>query len=112
MKNVILLTIDALRKDALGCYGNPNGLTPFFDSLADKCIKFTRCQSIGPYTQSSFPGIPKSTKSGLELLAPPVRYIPNASALLYAEFNIMNYSQQYLVYCNLHLYLVELDFLL
>lgn len=57
MKNVILLTVDALRKDTLGCYGNKDKLTPFVDSLQDKCIKFTNAQSIGPYTQASFPGI-------------------------------------------------------
>ena len=57
MKNVILLTIDALRRDALGCYGNKNGLTPFIDSLQDKCIRFTKGQTIGPYTQASFPGL-------------------------------------------------------
>ena len=57
MKNVILLTIDTLRKDILWCYGNKDGLTPFIDSLQDKCIKFTNAQSTGPYTQASFPGI-------------------------------------------------------
>ena len=57
MKNVILLTLDATRKDAFGVYGNTRGLTPFVDSLQNKCIKFTRGQSIGPYTQASFPGI-------------------------------------------------------
>jgi len=57
LKNVILLTIDTLRKDVLGCYGNKDGLTPFIDSLQDKCIKFTNAQSTGPYTQASFPGI-------------------------------------------------------
>ena len=57
MKNVILLTIDTLRKDVLGCYGNQNKLTPFIDSLQDKCIKFTNAQSTGPYTQASFPGL-------------------------------------------------------
>jgi len=57
MKNVILLTIDALRKDVLGCYGNKNNLTPFLDSLQPKCIKFTESQTSGPYTQASFPGI-------------------------------------------------------
>jgi len=41
-KNVILLTIDALRKDMPGCYGNKSGLTPFIDSLQDKCIRFTK----------------------------------------------------------------------
>ena len=57
MKNVILLTIDTLRKDVLGCYGNQNKLTPFIDSLQNKCIKFTNAQSTGPYTQASFPGL-------------------------------------------------------
>ncbi len=57
MKNAILLTIDALRKDALGCYGNESGLTPFVDSLQSKCIRFTKGQAIGPYTQASFPGL-------------------------------------------------------
>jgi len=57
MKNVILLTIDTLRKDVLGCYGNKDKLTPFIDSLQDKCIKFTNAHSTGPYTQASFPGI-------------------------------------------------------
>ncbi len=57
MKNVILLTIDALRKDVLGCYGDKIGLTPFIDSLQNRCVKFTNMQSTGPYTQASFPGI-------------------------------------------------------
>lgn len=57
MKNLILFTIDTLRKDALGCYGNENGLTPFVDSLQDNCIRFTKAHSPGPYTQAAFPGI-------------------------------------------------------
>ncbi len=57
MSNVVLLTIDALRKDVMGCYGDSGGSTPFIDSIQDRCIRFTRAQSIGPYTQASFPGI-------------------------------------------------------
>ncbi len=57
MRNVILLTIDALRKDVIGCYGNENELTPFIDSLQSQCIRFTKGQASGPYTQASFPGI-------------------------------------------------------
>ena len=56
MKNVILLTIDTLRKDALGCYGGGN-LTPFLDSLQEGCIRFNNAYSGGPYTQAGFPGI-------------------------------------------------------
>jgi len=57
MKNVVLLTVDTLRQDALGIYGNKRGLSPFIDSIADNCIVFSRAQSIGPYTQAAFPGI-------------------------------------------------------
>jgi arylsulfatase A-like enzyme len=57
MKNVVLLTIDCLRKDVLGCYGNQDGLTPFLDSIAQKSIQFTKAQTVAPYTQASFPGI-------------------------------------------------------
>ncbi len=57
MKNVILLTLDATRKDVLGLYGNRKGLTPFVDSLKDNSLVFSKCQSAGPYTQASFPAI-------------------------------------------------------
>jgi len=57
VKNVILLTLDATRKDVFGIYGNKGGFTPFIDSLRDKCTIFTKGQSIGPYTQASFPGL-------------------------------------------------------
>ena len=57
MKNVILLTIDAGRKDVFGIYGNKRGLTPTFDSLRDKSVIFTKGQNTGPYTQASFPGL-------------------------------------------------------
>ena len=56
-KNVILLTLDTLRRDVCGCYGSREGLTPFIDSLADKCVRFDKCQAIGPYSHASFPGI-------------------------------------------------------
>jgi arylsulfatase A-like enzyme len=57
LKNVILLTIDACRRDVFGSYGSTSGLTPFLDSIQDRCIRFTRAQSTGPYTQAAFPGI-------------------------------------------------------
>jgi arylsulfatase A-like enzyme len=56
MRNVVLLTIDTLRRDALGCYGGGN-LTPFLDSIQPQCIRFQQAHSTGPYTQAAFPGI-------------------------------------------------------
>jgi arylsulfatase A-like enzyme len=57
MTNIVLLTIDALRKDRLGCYGNEKGLTPFIDSLQPRSLIFSKAQACGPYTQTSFRGI-------------------------------------------------------
>jgi len=57
MKNVILLTLDAIRKDVLEVYGSTKGLSPFIDSLGDESLIFTKGQTTGPYTQAAFPGI-------------------------------------------------------
>jgi len=62
-KNVVLLTLDTLRKDAVGCYGGTRNLTPFIDSLGKRCIRFTNAQASGPYTHASFPGILTSSYS-------------------------------------------------
>jgi len=56
LKNVVLLTIDTLRRDVLGCYGGGT-LTPFIDSVQGRCIRFNKAHSAGPYTQAAFPGI-------------------------------------------------------
>jgi arylsulfatase A-like enzyme len=57
MKNLILLTIDALRRDMVGLYNPDSVLTPFIDSLDNRSVLFTNTLSTGPYTQASFPGI-------------------------------------------------------
>jgi arylsulfatase A-like enzyme len=49
--NVILVTIDTLRADFLGCYGSEHARTPFIDSLARGGILFERA-----YTASSLTG--------------------------------------------------------
>lgn len=56
LNNVILITIDTLRRDVLGCYGGGH-LTPFIDSIQNSCIRFNNAHSTGPYTQAAFPGI-------------------------------------------------------
>ncbi len=77
-KNVVLLTIDTLRKDAVGCYGSEESYTPFIDSIQGKSIRFNRCMSVGPYTQASFPGLLTSTyyfEFGREKMLSPKRML-------------------------------------
>jgi len=55
--NVILLTIDSLRADKLGCFGYQRNITPNIDFLARDGITFTNAFSNGPLTSFSFPSI-------------------------------------------------------
>jgi len=51
--NFILITIDTLRADRIGCYGFQWIDTPFIDLFASRGIKFTRCISQTPLTLPS-----------------------------------------------------------
>ena len=61
IENVILITIDSLRADHLGCYGYHKKITPKLDELAKNGIIFTHAFSNGPQTTASFPSILTST---------------------------------------------------
>lgn len=52
-KNILLLTIDTLRQDALGCYGNPWARTPNLDRLAHEGQRFDRAYAHVPMTLPS-----------------------------------------------------------
>jgi arylsulfatase A-like enzyme len=53
--NVILLTIDTLRADILGCYGRRPSLSPNLDQLAASGIRFEQAITGGSWTQAAFP---------------------------------------------------------
>src|SRR5688500_1301901 len=53
--NVVLLTLDTLRADRLGCYGHNGHLTPNIDRLANSGIRFDQAISGGCWTQAAFP---------------------------------------------------------
>lgn len=71
--NVLLICIDTLRADHLGCYGYPRPTSPFIDSLAesDGAVLFEQCISQAPNTAPSHATIFTS-------LHPVVHGIPNA----------------------------------
>lgn len=48
--NVLLITIDTLRADRLGAYGNANGLTPTLDRLSAEGLRFDAAYSSVPLT--------------------------------------------------------------
>jgi arylsulfatase A-like enzyme/Flp pilus assembly protein TadD len=51
--NVVLISIDTLRADALGCYGGNVAETPNIDRLAAKGTLFAECKSPAPITLPS-----------------------------------------------------------
>ncbi|MBN1426290.1 sulfatase [Candidatus Fermentibacteria bacterium] len=50
--NVVLISLDTVRKDALGCYGGPAS-TPALDSLAAAGLRFRSATSCAPWTLAS-----------------------------------------------------------
>ncbi len=51
--NVLFLMIDTLRADALGCYGNEEGTSPFIDSLSQQGTLFRNVISASTHTKVS-----------------------------------------------------------
>ena len=55
--NIILITVDCLRADHLGCYGYDRDTSPNIDSLASKGALFSEAISNGGSTPNAFPSI-------------------------------------------------------
>lgn len=53
--NILLITVDTLRADKLGCYGYQVPTTPYIDRLAAKSIRFEQAITGGSWTQAAFP---------------------------------------------------------
>ena len=57
MQNIVLITIDTLRKDHCGCYEYSRDTTPFIDKISKSGVKFENAFVNGPLTPRSFPSI-------------------------------------------------------
>lgn len=55
--NLLLVTVDTLRADRLGAYGNTAGLTPTLDALAQRGIRFDHARSHAPITLTAHASI-------------------------------------------------------
>ncbi|HET9314793.1 MAG TPA: sulfatase-like hydrolase/transferase, partial [Vicinamibacteria bacterium] len=55
--SVLLITIDTLRADALGAYGQPNAATPWIDRLAREGVRFERAHAHNVVTLPSHANI-------------------------------------------------------
>jgi len=55
--NVIVVMVDALRADHVGCYGYDRDTTPFIDSLAAEGLRCADCIAQAPWTAASVAGV-------------------------------------------------------
>ncbi|MEW6381608.1 MAG: tetratricopeptide repeat protein [bacterium] len=55
--NVIVITLDTLRADHLGCYGNTKIKTPYIDAIAQEGVRFARAYTPVPVTLPSHTSI-------------------------------------------------------
>lgn len=56
-RNVVLLSIDALRADHLSCYGYCRQTTPTLDAFASEHTQFTSATSVSSHTREALPGL-------------------------------------------------------
>lgn len=57
MWNVLLITVDSLRQDRLGCYGNKQNLTPYLDELVKEGVFFANAVTVATITAPSIASI-------------------------------------------------------
>lgn len=62
--NVVLITVDCLRRDRCGIYNHYKNTTPTIDSIGQDGFVFDNAYSTGPVTTESFPGILAGRLSG------------------------------------------------
>jgi arylsulfatase A-like enzyme len=55
--NVVVVTLDTTRADALGCYGTEAALTPTIDALAARGVRFSAARATAPVTLPSHASI-------------------------------------------------------
>ncbi|MCP3915290.1 MAG: sulfatase-like hydrolase/transferase [bacterium] len=56
-KNLLLVTVDTVRADHIGCYGHSGASTPNLDGMAQRGVVFERCITVAPITLPSHASI-------------------------------------------------------
>lgn len=96
--NVILVIVDALRADRLGCYGSEDGFTPEIDALARNGLLFTSAYSNATFTFPSTASLFTSTLPPVHRIshdpkrAEMMRQLSNAYVLLPEVFKDAGYT--------------------
>jgi arylsulfatase A-like enzyme len=103
---VVLITLDTVRADLLGCYGDKRGITPNLDALAARGVRFARAVAPMPETipshaalltgrsplshgtTSNYLALSEEVKTAAELLS-------DAGVATGAFFHVMSFDEQH-----------------
>lgn len=97
LPNVLLVIVDALRADHLGCYGNRRIATPNIDALAERGVLVENCFAQAPYTLTSFGSILTGKyprRHGLVAQLPGVQMEPNVTLPFHLKTAKLRGSQE------------------
>lgn len=88
LPNVVLVVVDALRQDTLGCYGHPRVKTPHIDRLAREGVLFENAFTQAPFTWTSFGSLLTGKyprRHGLVKMAAGARMVENTTIASHIE---------------------------
>jgi arylsulfatase A-like enzyme len=88
LPNVLLVVVDALRADTLGCYGHPRVRSPHVDRLAREGVLFENAFVQAPFTWTSFGSLltgKHPRRHGLVAMASGVRMVENVTLASHYE---------------------------
>lgn len=84
--NILLIMIDTLRADHLGCYGYEKNTSPSIDGIARKGVRVRQCISSSPWTRPSVASIVTSTYPPTHGIVKEMFDVLPSSLLTLAEF--------------------------
>ncbi|MBL8862410.1 MAG: sulfatase [Planctomycetes bacterium] len=88
LPNVVLVVVDALRQDTLGCYGDERVRSPHIDRLAREGVLFENAFVQAPFTWTSFGSLLTGKyprRHGLVKMAPGTRMVENVTLAAHLE---------------------------
>ena len=88
-RNVVLITVDALRADAVGRAEPATSATPNLNAFSDQGVRFEQAISNGPRTQASFPSIMCSL---YPLVVGERKRLPSSATTLAEAFRLEGYA--------------------
>ncbi len=93
--HVVLVSIDTLRRDALGCYGSERAQTPAFDALARESVVFDQAVAAANFTAPShatmLTGVSPAVHGVLNTVRSAPKQIPLGLPTLAERFRVVGY---------------------